>query len=61
MKTRVVKNWRTSLLGVILLIVSIVLLSLRIITGGEMLALLPTIVGLILAPDSLLKSNEVME
>ena len=59
MKTRVVKNWRTSLLGIILLIVSIVLLSLRIITGGEMIALLPTIVGLILAPDSLLKGNRV--
>jgi len=54
MKTRVVKNWKTSLLGVILLIVSIVLLSLRIITGGEMLALLPTIVGLLCAPDNLL-------
>lgn len=59
MKTRVVKNWKTSLLGVILLIVSIVLLSMRILTGGEMLALLPTIVGLLCAPDSLLKGDRV--
>jgi hypothetical protein len=59
MKTRVVKNWKTSLLGLALLILSTMMLYLKVITGGEMIALLPTIVGLLCAPDSLLKGNRV--
>ncbi len=57
MKTRVVRNWKTSLLGLMLMIVSITLLYMKVITGGEMIALLPTILGLLLAPDSLFKRD----
>ena len=59
MKTRVVRNWKTSLLGLTLMIVSTTMLYMKIITGGEMIALLPTILGLLLAPDSVIKSNKV--
>ncbi|MDD4589541.1 MAG: hypothetical protein PHG06_03780 [Parabacteroides sp.] len=57
MKTRVVKNWKTSLLGIILLVVSVILLFLKILTGGEFIALLPTILGLLYLPDEILKSK----
>lgn len=57
MKTRMVKNWKTSLLGLILLIASTTMLYMKVITGGEMIALLPTIVGLLCAPDSLFKRD----
>jgi hypothetical protein len=57
MKTRVVRNWKTSLLGLMLMIVSITLLYMKVITGGEMIALLPTILGLLLAPDSLFRRD----
>ena len=59
MKTRVVRNWKTSLLGLTLMILSVTLLYMKVITGGEMIALLPTILGLLLAPDSLFKGNKV--
>ncbi len=55
MKTRIVKNWRTTLLGLFLLAVAIVLLYLRTLTGGEFIALLPTILGLLFMPDSVFK------
>lgn len=55
MKTRVLKNWRTTLIGGVLLVASLLLLLLRIITGGEFIALLPTIIGLLCAPDNVLK------
>jgi len=55
MKKRVLCNWRTSLLGIILLIISVILLSLKILSGGEFIALLPTIIGLLIAPDNILK------
>ena len=55
MKTRIVKNWRTTLLGIILFIVSIVLLLFKTLTGGEFIALLPTILGLLFMPDSIFK------
>jgi len=61
MKTRVVTNWKSSLLGLILLIASGTMLCLKLLTGGEFIALLPTIVGLLLAPDSLFKSDGVMK
>ena len=57
MKTRVVRNWKTSLLGLTLMIVSVTMLYMKIITGGEMIALLPTILGLLLAPDSLFRRD----
>jgi Na+-transporting methylmalonyl-CoA/oxaloacetate decarboxylase beta subunit len=55
MKTRVVKNWKTSLLGIILLVVSVILVYLKILTGGEFIALLPTTIGLLCVPDSIFK------
>ena len=57
MKTRVVKNWKTSLLGLALFIVSIAMLYLKILTGGEFIALLPTSVGLLCVPDSIFKRD----
>ena len=57
MKTRLVKNWKTSLLGIMLLIVSVFLLYLKILSGGEFIALLPTILGLLYLPDEILKKS----
>jgi len=53
MKTRIFTNWRTSFLGVLLLIISIVLLFLRIITLSEFTAFFPTILGLLYVRDTL--------
>jgi len=55
MKNRIVKNWRTTLLGLVLLAAAIVLLYLRTLTGGEFIALLPTILGLLFMPDSVFR------
>ena len=55
MKTRIVKNWRTTLLGTALLIIAIVLLIFKTLTGGEFIALLPTILGLLFVPDTVFK------
>jgi len=55
MKTRVVTNWKSSLLGIVLLIISVVMLWLRVITGGEFIALLPTTLGLLYVPDSVFR------
>ncbi len=55
MKTRLFINWRSSLLGGALLVAMIILLSNRIITGGEFLAILPTILGLLYVPDTIFK------
>jgi len=55
MKTRILSNWRTSLLGLALLITTIILLFRQIITGGEFIALLPTILGLLYVQDSVFK------
>jgi len=55
MKTRIFRNWRTSLLGGALLVAMIILLSNKIITGGEFLAILPTILGLLYVPDTIFK------
>ena len=57
MKTRVIKNWKTSLLGIILLLVTIFLLYLKILNGGEFIALLPTILGLLCLPDEILRKK----
>ena len=57
MKTRILRNWRTSLLGLALLITTIILLFKQIITGGEFIALLPTILGLLYVKDSIFKTN----
>ena len=55
MKTRLFRNWRTSLLGGALLLTMILLLSNKIITGGEFVAILPTILGLLYVPDNIFK------
>jgi hypothetical protein len=40
MKVRLFRNWKTSMLGIIFLLVSIGALLLKAITGGEFVALL---------------------
>jgi len=57
MKKRIISNWRTSLLGFILLATSVSLLYLRIMSGGEFIALLPTILGLLYLPDEVLRKT----
>ena len=57
MKTRILRNWRTSLLGIALLITFITLLFTKSITGGEFAALFPTILGLLYVRDSIFKIN----
>jgi len=53
MKSRVFINWRTSLLGAFLLLVSLVLVFYKIIAWGEFMAFLPTIFGLLYVKDSI--------
>ena len=57
MKTRLFRNWRTSLLGGALLVTMIILLFMKIITGGEFTAILPTILGLLYLPDTIFKAT----
>ena len=59
MKARLFRNWKTSTLGIIFLLVSIGALLLKAITGGEFVALLPTIIGLLCMPDSILKNKAI--
>ena len=58
MKTRLFRNWRTSLLGGALLVIMITLLFMRIVTGGEFTAILPTIMGLLYVPDTIFRSEK---
>ena len=58
MKTRIFQNWRTSLLGGALLVIMIILLFMRIVTGGEFTAILPTIMGLLYVPDTIFRSEK---
>ena len=55
MKTRIINNWQTSLLGILLLIVAVTLLFLKIITLGEFTAFFPTILGLLYVRDTVSK------
>jgi len=57
MKNRILKNWRTSLLGLVFLCIAIPMLILQKITMGEFLAFLPTIFGLIYVRDTIFKVN----
>ena len=52
MKTRIFSNWRTTLIGLCLLIISLVLVFLKIISFTEFGAFLPTALGLIYVQDS---------
>ena len=54
MKERIFNNWKTTVLGIILLILAVVLLFMRI-TLGEFSAFFPTILGLIYVRDTVLK------
>lgn len=55
MKERIFNNWKTTALGIILLILAVVLLFMRIITMGEFSAFLPTILGLLYVRDTVFK------
>ncbi|MCK9220661.1 MAG: hypothetical protein M0P47_11510 [Bacteroidales bacterium] len=57
MKTRIIKNWRNSLLGLALLVMSSALLCLRAITFTEYAIFFPTILGLLYVQDSVFKVN----
>jgi len=57
MKERIFNNWRTSVLGIILLVIAVVLLFMRIITLGEFLAFFPTILGLLYVRDTVFRLN----
>ena len=55
MKERIFNNWKTTILGMMLLIIAVVLLFMRFITIGEFSAFLPTILGLLYVRDTVLK------
>lgn len=57
MKARLILSWRTSILGVLLLVVSVALLFLNHISFSEFTAFLPTILGLLYVKDSSLMKN----
>jgi len=57
MRTRLLRNWRSSLLGGALLITIIILLITHLITGTEFIAILPTIIGLFYLPDPPIRHN----
>jgi len=52
MKARLILSWRTSILGVALLVLAIILLFTRYISFSEFTAFLPTILGLLYVKDS---------
>jgi len=52
MKDRIFNNWKTSALGIILLVIVIVLLFMKIITLGEFSGFFPTILGLLYVQDT---------
>ncbi len=55
MKERIFNNWKTSALGIILLIAALVLLFMKIITLGEFSGFFPTILGLIYVRDTIFR------
>jgi len=57
MKTRIFQNWRSSLLGAILLIFSAIMLYLKIITFTEFTLFLPTVLGLFYVKDSIFRTK----
>ena len=60
MKSRLFTNWRTSLLGALFLLISLILVFAKIIAWGEFMAFLPTIFGLLYVKDTIfqVKSKE---
>ncbi len=61
MKDRVINNWKTSALGIILLIAALVLLFMKTITLSEFSGFFPTILGLIYVRDTIFRINQVHE
>jgi len=57
MKSRLLSNWRTSLLGAFLLLISLLLVFNKIITWSEFMAFLPTIFGLLYVKDTIFQVN----
>jgi len=57
MKTRIIENWRSTVTGIFLFIMSSTLLFLKVITFTEYVAFLPTILGLLYVRDSVFKLN----
>ena len=57
MKNRVINNWKSTTLGVLLLIIGIGLVYLGKATLTEVSVLAPISIGLIISKDKLLKSN----
>jgi len=57
MKVRLIQSWRTSILGIVLLIISTVLLFTKYIAFSEFTAFLPTILGLLYVKDSSLMNK----
>jgi len=57
MKERIFNNLKTSTLGIVLLVLTVVLLFMRIITLGEFSGFFPTILGLLYVRDTILKIN----
>ncbi len=57
MKTRIFQNWRSTLLGLALLAIIIIMLFMKIIKAGDFITLLPTILGLLYVQDSIFKIN----
>jgi hypothetical protein len=57
MKTRIIQNWRSTIIGIFLLILSSTLLFLKVISFTEYTAFLPTIFGLLYVRDSIFKIN----
>lgn len=55
MKTRIINNWRTTILGLFLLILMSLLLYLKTITLGEFSAFFPTILGLLYVQDTVFR------
>lgn len=57
MNTRIFQNWRSSLLGVALLIMSITLVCLQVISFTEFAFFFPTILGLLYVKDSIFRTG----
>ena len=57
MKNRIFNNWRTSILGVFFLLISLFLVFYKIIAWGEFMAFLPTIFGLLYVRDTIFQIN----
>lgn len=58
MKTRVINNWRSTLIGLALLALATTLLWKQMITLSEFTAFLPTVLGLLWVRDGALKKSE---